>query len=59
MKPEKLINWGAVSRLLCGQRSSLTRKRIPAIHQDKIEALLKAINDWQNNNQPLTKINEK
>jgi hypothetical protein len=47
MTPEKLINWGELSRLLAGSRSSITQKRIPKKHRAKIEALIEFIREWQ------------
>jgi len=46
---DKLINWGELSRLLAGNRSSITRKRIPAIHQEKINKLIKLLESWYRN----------
>lgn len=43
---DKLINWGEVSRMLSGERSSLTRKRIPKKHKKKIDELRKFLKKW-------------
>ena len=43
MNPKDLLNWGAVSRLLCGARTTMTRKKIPKIHQPTINTLLSAM----------------
>ena len=44
-----LINWAELSRLLTdgGDRSSITRSRIPAVHQKKISKLISLIYDWR------------
>lgn len=47
MKPSDLINFGNLSRLLAGSRNSITRNRIPEKHREKIEALLKAVEEWK------------
>lgn len=46
-QPENLINWGELSRLLAGHRSSITKNRISKKHQEPIDKLLIAINNWQ------------
>ena len=51
----KLINWGELSRLLSGNRSSITRKRIPAIHQEKINKLISLLEDWYRNDAKTSK----
>lgn len=43
---ENIINWGEVSRLLAGNRSSITRTRIPEKHKQTIEALINSISEW-------------
>ena len=47
MTPTNLINWAELSRLLCGDRSSLTRKRISKKHREKIEALIQTVENWK------------
>jgi hypothetical protein len=42
-KYEDLLNWAELSRTLAGDRSSITRDRIPAKHKKKIDKLLEAI----------------
>ena len=49
MNVEKLINWGELSRSLAGNRSSITRKRVPAIHQEKINKLITLLESWYRN----------
>lgn len=50
MKPENLINWGELSRLLCGTRSVLTKKRgwqkDNQKHYEAINALIDALKKW-------------
>lgn len=43
---ENLINWAEVSRLLAGNRSSITRTRIPVKHKDTIETLINSVAEW-------------
>jgi len=45
---EKLINWGELSRLLAGKRSSITRSRIPKKHAGKIQKLMTFLEAWCN-----------
>jgi hypothetical protein len=56
--PEKLINWGELSRLLSGNRSSITRKRIPAIRQEKINQLFELLENWYNDAAKPSKIDQ-
>ena len=46
MDAENLINWGELSRLLVGNRSSITKKRIPKKHDKSIERLKQLIKQW-------------
>lgn len=46
-KPEKFLNWSEISLFLAGSTTSIMKKRIPKIHQKKIDDLLNRINDWQ------------
>jgi hypothetical protein len=50
MKPEQLINFGNLSRLLAGNRSSITRSRIPKKHRKTIQNLLTKVNENTNKN---------
>lgn len=43
MKPEDLINWGKLSRLLSGSRQTVRKRAIPKIHQDFVKELIEAI----------------
>lgn len=45
---ENMINWGEVSRMLAGNRSSITRTRIPEKHKETIERLIDSIAEWLN-----------
>lgn len=45
-KAENIINWGEVSRILAGNRSSITRTRIPEKHKETIETLINSVADW-------------
>ena len=45
-KAENIINWGEVSRILAGNRSSITRTRIPEKHKETIETLLNSVAEW-------------
>ena len=44
--PELLINWAELSRLLSGDRSVVTRGRMPKIHLESVEKLKQKINEW-------------
>ena len=46
MEIDSLINWGELSRLLAGNRSSITKKRIPKKHELSIERLKELIKQW-------------
>lgn len=52
MKPEQLINFGNISRLLAGNRSSITRDRIPKKHRENINYLLHLVDLWLKENKP-------
>ena len=45
--PKKLINWAELSRSLAGDRSAITKNRIPKIHKEKINDLINKMKDWQ------------
>ena len=47
MSAHDLINWGELSRQLAGNRSSITRDRIPKKHQKRIDELLRVVKEWQ------------
>lgn len=44
--PKNLIKWSEVSRLLAGDRSSITKDRIPQKHSETINELIDKIADW-------------
>ena len=46
MKPEDLINWCELSRLLSGTRSVVTKKRMPKKYEKQVAELLAAISNW-------------
>ena len=46
LNPTDLINWGELSRLLAGNRSSITKKRIPKKHAATIDHLKELIKQW-------------
>lgn len=48
LNPDKLINWGELSRILAKDRSSVTPKRISKKNKLKVDALIKAIEKWYN-----------
>jgi hypothetical protein len=54
MDAENLINWGELSRLLAGNRSSITKKRIPKKHEATIERLKKFIKQWDDERRALS-----
>ena len=44
--PKDFVNWAELSRTLAGDRSAITRNRIPAKHEETIEALINSIAEW-------------
>jgi len=44
MKTENIINWGELSRMLSGSRQTVRKNKIPKIHQQFVNDLLKAMN---------------
>jgi len=52
LTPTNLINWAELSRLLCGNRSSLTPKRISKKHRENINYLLHLVDLWLKENKP-------
>ena len=44
---KNLINWGELSRILSGNRSVVTKNRMPKKHEKKVDALKKAIDKWR------------
>lgn len=43
MKPENLINWGELSRLLAGSRQTVRKNKIPKVHEPFVNDLIKAM----------------
>lgn len=43
---KQMINWAELSRTLAGDRSSITKDRIPEKHKEAIESLITSIADW-------------
>jgi hypothetical protein len=54
MKPENLINWAELSRLLAGSRMTIRRNAIPKKHQPVINRLLAAIEEVLTNRESKT-----
>jgi len=54
MKPENLINWAELSRLLAGSRMTIRRNAIPKKHQPVINRLLAAIEEVLKNRESKT-----
>jgi hypothetical protein len=52
MKPENLINWGELSRILSGTRSVVTKNRMPKKYEKSVSELLKAVTTWYDSIQP-------
>lgn len=46
MEAQNLINWSELSRLLCQDRTSISKNRVSEKHKEKIEALKAAIEKW-------------
>jgi hypothetical protein len=44
MDAKELINWGELSRLLAGSRQTVRKNKIPKIHQEFVDDLIKAMN---------------
>ncbi len=43
MKPENLLNWGELSRLLSGNRFTVRKNKVPVKYQDIVSKLLSTI----------------
>ena len=54
IEPLDLINWGKLSRLLAGNRSSITTKRIPKKHSATIDRLKELIKQWDDERRTLS-----
>lgn len=46
IKAKSMINWAELSRTLAGDRSAITKDRIPEKHKETIEALINSIANW-------------
>ena len=46
MEAENLINWSELSRILCQDRTSISKNRVSEKHKEKIEALKADIEKW-------------
>lgn len=44
--PDNLIKWSEISRTLAGDRSSITKDRVPKKHEAKINELRELIKKW-------------
>ena len=45
-KATEMLNWAELSRMLAGDRSSITKARIPQKHIQKIDELRKSMAKW-------------
>lgn len=43
---KNIINWSELSRLLTGDRTIVSRTRMPAKHKEKVRGLLDKIVEW-------------
>ena len=46
IKAKQMINWAELSRTLAGDRSAITKDRIPEKHKETIEALINSVAEW-------------
>ena len=46
IKAKQMINWAELSRTLAGDRSAITKDRIPEKHKETIETLINSIAEW-------------
>lgn len=46
IKAKQMINWAELSRTLAGNRSTITKDRIPEKHKETIEALINSVAEW-------------
>mgnify|MGYP001001636507 CR=1 FL=1 len=46
IKAKTMINWAELSRTIAGDRSAITKDRIPQKHSEKINELINSIADW-------------
>lgn len=45
-EPKDFVTWAELSRTLAGDRSAITRNRIPEKHKETIEVLINSIAEW-------------
>lgn len=46
IKAKSMINWAELSRTLAGDRSAITKDRIPQKHSETINELIESVADW-------------
>jgi hypothetical protein len=46
IKAKQMINWAELSRTLAGDRSAITKDRIPEKHKETIETLVNSVAEW-------------
>lgn len=46
IKAKSMINWAELSRTLAGDRSAITKDRIPQKHSDNIDELIDSVASW-------------
>lgn len=51
IKAKSMINWAELSRTLAGDRSAITKDRIPQKHSETINELIDSIADWMQKTQ--------
>ena len=47
-KTTEIINWAGLSRFLAGDRTAVSKNRIPLKYQPKVDRLIELIEHWQN-----------
>ena len=50
-KAKSMINWAELSRTLAGDRSAITKDRIPQKHSETINELIDSVADWMQKTQ--------
>lgn len=43
----EIINWAGLSRLLAGDRTAVSKNRIPLKYQPRVDRLIELIKQWQ------------
>lgn len=46
--PKEIINWAGLSRFLAGDRTAVSKNRIPLKYQSKVDRLIELIEQWKN-----------